>query len=200
VIALMKNARELWDQDLRQNAAGGAEMECNEPKKKPKFTGGKGPKRLKGKHLWNKEGMTFFNTADKNWKKLYNDEKLRGVLFKGWEKWLEECGRKLRIGDGSNKTFHSIMVTWEDDEIDDSKVASKRRSGDSSEEDSGKETDRGYDSDKAKDYGCGSWRDLKIKLQGEQTCRNLLDEMSARYLALPLSHHTCDGLVVKPDI
>jgi hypothetical protein len=41
---------------------------------------------------------------------------------------------------------------------------------------------------------------LKIKLQGEQTCRNLLDEMSARYLALPLSHHTCDGLVVKPDI
>ena len=57
-------------------------------------------------------------------------------------------------------------------------MASKRRSGDSSEEDSGKETDRGYDSDKAKDYGCGSWRDLKIKLQGEQTCRNLLDEMS----------------------
>ena len=170
----MKNARELWDQDLRQNT----EMECNEPKKKPKFTGGKGPKRLKGKHLWNKEGITFFNTADKNWKKVYNDEKLRGVLYKGWEKWLEECGRKLRIGDGSNKTLHSIMATWEDDEIDDSKVASKRRSGDSSEEDSGKETDRGYDSDKAKDYGCGSWRDLKIKLQGEQTCRNLLDEMS----------------------
>ena len=57
-------------------------MECNEPKKKPKFTGGKGPKRLKGKHLWNKEGMTFFNTADKNWKKVYNDEKLSGVLYK----------------------------------------------------------------------------------------------------------------------
>ena len=49
VIALMKNARELWDQDLRRSAAGAAEMECNEPKKKPKFTGGKGLKRLKGK-------------------------------------------------------------------------------------------------------------------------------------------------------
>ena len=36
VIALMKNARELWDQDLRRSAAGAAEMECNEPKKKPK--------------------------------------------------------------------------------------------------------------------------------------------------------------------
>jgi hypothetical protein len=33
VIALMKNARELWDQDLRRSAAGAAEMECNEPKK-----------------------------------------------------------------------------------------------------------------------------------------------------------------------
>ena len=53
--------------------------------------------------------MTFFNTADKNWKKVYNDEKLRGVLYEGWEKWLEESRRKLRIGDGSNKTFHSIM-------------------------------------------------------------------------------------------
>ena len=38
--------------------------------------------------------------------------------------------------------------------------------------------DLGYDSDKANDYGCGSWRDLKIKLQGERTGRNLLDEMS----------------------
>ncbi len=51
VIALMKNARELWDQDLHQNVIGGAGIECNEPKKKPKFTGGKGLKRLKGKSL-----------------------------------------------------------------------------------------------------------------------------------------------------
>jgi hypothetical protein len=60
----------------------------------------------------------------------------------------------------------------------DSKVASKRRSGDSCEEDSGNKMDLGYDSDKAKDFGCGSWRDLKIKLQGEQSGCNLLDEMS----------------------
>jgi hypothetical protein len=86
--------------------------------------------------------------------------------------------RKLQIGDGSYNTFHSIIATWEDNEIDDSKVVSNRKSGDSSEEDRGNKTDRGYDSDKAKDYGCGSWRDLKIKLQGEQSGRNLLDEMS----------------------
>ncbi len=95
VIALMKNTRELWDQDLCRSAAGAAEMECNETKKKPKFTGGKGLRRLKGKSLWNKEGMTFFNTADENWQKVYNDDELRGVLCTGWGKWLEEHGRKL---------------------------------------------------------------------------------------------------------
>jgi hypothetical protein len=100
--------------DLHLSAAGGAEM----PKKKPKFTGGKGLKRLKGNSLWNKEGMTFFNTVDKNWQKVYNDEELRGVLCTGWGKWLEEYGQKLQIGDGSNKIFHSIMVTWEGNEID----------------------------------------------------------------------------------
>ena len=86
--------------------------------------------------------------------------------------------RKLQIGDGSYNTFHSIIATWEDNEIDDSKVVSNRKSGDSSEEDRGNKTDRGYDSDKAKDYGCGSWRDLKIKLQGERSGCNLLDKMS----------------------
>ena len=47
--------------------------------------------------------MTFFNTADENWQKVSDDVELRGVLCTGWEKWLEEYGQKLRIGDGSNK-------------------------------------------------------------------------------------------------
>ena len=91
--------------------------------------------------------MTFFNTADRNWQKVYNDEELRGVLCTGWEKWLEEYRRKMRIGDGSNKTLHSIMATREDNEIDESKVVSKRKSGDSNEEDSSNEADGGYDTD-----------------------------------------------------
>ncbi len=56
--------------------------------------------------------MTLFNTAYENWQKVYNDDELRGVLCTEWEKWLDEHGRKLRIGDESNKTFHSIMATW----------------------------------------------------------------------------------------
>ncbi len=59
VIALMKNARELWDQDLWLSTAGEAAMASKEPKKNPKFTGGKGQKRMKGKSLWNIEGMAF---------------------------------------------------------------------------------------------------------------------------------------------
>jgi hypothetical protein len=45
--------------------------------------------------------------------------------------------------DGSIKILHSIIATWEDDDINDSKVASKRKSRDSSEEDRGNKTDGG---------------------------------------------------------
>jgi hypothetical protein len=55
----MKNAREIWDQDLRLSAGGEAAMGNKETKVKPKFTGGKGQKRMKGKSLWNKEEMSF---------------------------------------------------------------------------------------------------------------------------------------------
>jgi hypothetical protein len=70
------------------------------------------------------------------------------------------------------------MAAWEDDEIDDSKGASKRKSGDSSEEDSGNKTDGGYNTDRCGAMGRGSWRDLKIKQQGRQSGHKLLDEMS----------------------
>ena len=70
--------------------------------------------------------------------RVYDDDKLREVLYAGWGKWLEECGKKLRIGDGTNKTFHSIMATWDNDyDMDDGKIrASEKKSGASSEEES----------------------------------------------------------------
>jgi hypothetical protein len=58
----MKNAREIWDQDLWLSAGGEAVMGNKETKVKPKFTGGKGQKRMKG---WNKEGMTYFKMSEK---------------------------------------------------------------------------------------------------------------------------------------
>jgi hypothetical protein len=38
----------------------------------------------------------------------------------------------LIIGDGSNKTFHLVMATWDNDEADDSKAAARGKSDDSS--------------------------------------------------------------------
>ena len=103
VIALMKNTREIWDQDLRLSAGGEAVMGNKETKVKPKFTGGKGQKRMKGKSLWNKEGMTYFKTAEKNWRRVYEDETLIQFLYQGWDLWLEVYGKDLKIGDGTNK-------------------------------------------------------------------------------------------------
>ena len=43
-------------------------------------------------------------TAEMNWRKVYEDEKMIQVLYQGWDGWLEVYGKKLKSGDGSNKT------------------------------------------------------------------------------------------------
>ena len=40
-------------------------------------------------------------TAEMNWRKVYEDEKMIQVLYQGWDGWY---GKKLKSGDGSNKT------------------------------------------------------------------------------------------------
>jgi hypothetical protein len=57
---LVKNGRELWDQDFCFSTTGGALHTSKEAKLKLKFMWGKDQKRTKGKSLWNKEGMSFF--------------------------------------------------------------------------------------------------------------------------------------------
>ncbi len=91
-------------------------------------------------------------------------KRLREVLYTGWEKWLEEYGTKFIIGDGSNKTLHSVMATGDNAETDDRKVASNRQSGcsSSSEEESGN-LDDGYDTERCGRRGCGNWKDMNSK-------------------------------------
>ena len=50
---------------------------------------------MKGKSLWNKEGMTYFKTAEKNWRRVYEDETLIQILYQGWDLWLEVYGKNL---------------------------------------------------------------------------------------------------------
>jgi hypothetical protein len=37
--------------------------------------------------MWNKEGLEFYYTVEKNWKEIYNDKAKYYVLINGWETW-----------------------------------------------------------------------------------------------------------------
>ena len=39
-------------------------------------------------------------------------------LYKRWDGWIETKGKEIRVGDGSKKTFHSVMGTWHDKNVD----------------------------------------------------------------------------------
>jgi hypothetical protein len=68
MLALIKNGKGVWDQDVRMvvNPCGGGEK-----KLRPLFTSGKGKKRMFGKSVWTREGLEYFYMAERNWKKVY---------------------------------------------------------------------------------------------------------------------------------
>ena len=37
-----------------------------------------------GISMWNKEGLAFYYTVEKNWKEVYNDKEQFSVLMNGW--------------------------------------------------------------------------------------------------------------------
>jgi len=90
------------------------------------------------------------------------------VLYPVWNRWLNEYGKELKIGDGTNKTFHLVMAIWdnEEDGPDNRKVAMKKKSSGSSV----KEDDNSNN-------GCcsirdgirvrGTWRDIKSRYSVE---------------------------------
>ena len=51
------------------------------------------------------------------------------VLYQVWDLWLEVYGKNLKIGDGTNKTYFLVMATWNNNEIDDGEMVSKRGTG-----------------------------------------------------------------------
>ena len=84
-------------------------------------------------------------------------------------------GKTLKIGDGTNKTYFLVMATWDNNEIDDGKVASIRKTGNSSDEESA-DTDGGYYSDKYGASGHRNWKELKSKQAGGLTGGRLLED------------------------
>jgi hypothetical protein len=82
---------------------------------KPLFTSESGQKRTQGKSLWNLEGMKYFHRAETKWRQVYDSKKDTRVLYNGWERWIMTTGSDVKIGDGSKKTFKTVMGMWRED-------------------------------------------------------------------------------------
>ena len=61
---------------------------------------------MKGKTMWNKAGIKYYQQAESKWREVNNNEKIMKIIYCGWERLLANQGNKLRVGDKSNKTFH----------------------------------------------------------------------------------------------
>ncbi len=87
--------------------------------KKPLFTAGEGAKRTFGKSTWNKEGLKYFHSAERNWQEVYRSKEQISALVNGWERWEP----------GDNKKVKELLRTrWRLKEIDsDAKEVMKKR-------------------------------------------------------------------------
>jgi hypothetical protein len=66
IISIIKNSKDMWDQDLQMRKLGAKDKGNQVKKLKPLFTSGSGQKRTQGKSLWNLDGMKYFYRAEKN--------------------------------------------------------------------------------------------------------------------------------------
>ena len=48
------------------------------------------------------------------------------VLYNGWERWITTTGADIKIGDGSKKTFQTVMGSWHEDFSQTSKMGEKQ--------------------------------------------------------------------------
>jgi len=91
VISLLKNGRGMRGMEIEMRETTGSGEIRTEAKPQPLFT--------------TKEGIKYYNTGEKNWRKVYKDETFMRVLYGGWERWLNSHGKLHRVGDDSSKTF-----------------------------------------------------------------------------------------------
>ncbi len=74
------------------------------------------------------------------------------------------------------------MVTWNDNEIDDGELVSKRRTGNLSWDES-VDSDGGYNSDNWGASGRRNWKDLKSKQAGEEIAKRNIRSFQADMLS-----------------
>ncbi len=126
IVSIIKNSEDMWDQDLSMQLLGAQAIGSQEKKLKPLFTSGSGEKSTKGKSLWNLEGMKYFHRAGTKWRQIYDSKKDMRVLYNGWERWITTTGSDIKIGDGSEKTFKTVVGTWREDSSYNSKMGEEQ--------------------------------------------------------------------------
>ncbi len=124
-ILIIKNGKDMWDQDIRMQELGPQAMGHPEKKLKPLFTSGSGQKRTQGKSLRNLDGMKYFHRAKQKLKQVYDSKKDMRVLYNGWERWITTMGSDMKIGYGLKKTFKTVMGTYREDSSQTLKMGEK---------------------------------------------------------------------------
>ncbi len=71
-------------------------------------------------------GYKIFSSSGKKWKQVYENKKDMRVLYNGWERWITTTGEDIKIGDGSKKTFQTVMGSWCEDVLQPSKKGEKQ--------------------------------------------------------------------------
>jgi hypothetical protein len=79
------------------------------------------------------------------------------VLFNRWEKWITTTGSDIKIGDGSKKTFKTVMGTWRENSSQTSKMQEKQ----DDEETGGLEG--GYSSNRGRSRHCLDYHIYKLR-------------------------------------
>ncbi len=64
--------------------------------------------------------------SGKKWKQVYDNKKDMRVLYNGWERWITTTGADIKIGDGSKKTFQTVMGSCREDVSQPSKMGRSR--------------------------------------------------------------------------
>ena len=82
--------------------------------------------------MWNKEGLEFYYTVEKNWKELYNDKAKFSVLINGWETWEPK--------DKSKKNALRTYWSCEEEKMSSEKTGPQKK-------DWWEEEDEGYNTD-----------------------------------------------------
>ncbi len=91
------------------------------------------------------------------WRQVYDSKKDTRVLYNGWERWITTTGSDIKIGDGSKKTFKTVMGKWREDSSHNSKMG---------EEQDDEETwglDGGYSSDRSHSRHSLDWQSGKLQ-------------------------------------